>query len=80
MVTASCEKLIFPVRGFRNGYSLFDMQMGAYTLRSNTAKPRRKQIDEGSVTNSAGNLNNCCCNVMRPRIWCVESYALWCRG
>lgn len=80
IVTASCEKLILPVRKFRNGYSLFDMQMGAYTSRSNTAKLQRKQVDERSVKNSAGNLNNCCCNMMRPGIWCIESYALWRRG
>jgi hypothetical protein len=56
IVTASCEKLILPVPKFNNGYSLFDMQIGAYTSRSNTVKPRRKEIDERRVTNSAGNL------------------------
>jgi len=42
IVTASCEKLVLPVRKFNNGYSLFDMQTGAYTSRSKTVKPQRK--------------------------------------
>jgi hypothetical protein len=65
IVTASCKKLIIPVRKFSNRYFLIDMQMGAYISRSNTVQPQRKQVDERSITNNAGNLKNYCCNMMR---------------